>query len=71
VQRFDEAEHLLKTINPLRLNAEESSVVNYAWAEFYLLKNDGQKARKAYALVNTNHLMPPQIAWFETKLKAL
>ena len=71
VQRFDEAERLLKAINPLRLNAEESSVVNYAWAEFFLLKNDGQKARKAYALVNTNHLMPPQIVWFETKLKAL
>lgn len=71
MQRFDEAEKLLKSINPLRLNTSETSVVNYAWAELYLLRNDPQKARKSYALVNTNHLMPPQVAWFETKLKAL
>ncbi len=71
IQRFDEAERLLKSINPMRLNASEASVVNYAWAELYLLRNDIQKARKSYSLVNTNHLMPPQITWFETKLKAL
>ena len=71
MQRFDEAENLLKSINPLRLNASEASIVNYAWAELYLLRNETQKALKSYSLVNTNHLMPPQITWFETKLKAL
>ena len=69
--RLDEAEKLLKSVNPNRLKSSEASVFNYAWAELHLQRNDATKARNSYALVNTNYIMPPQVVWIESKLKAL
>lgn len=71
LERFTEAEKLLKSVNPSRLQASEASVANYAWAELQLAKKDVSGARKSYSLVNTNHLMPPQITWMESQLKKI
>jgi predicted Zn-dependent protease len=70
-KRPDEAEKILKAVNPNRLKTTEASVFNYAWAELHLQRNDGSKARKSYSLVNTNHIMPPQVTWMESRLKEL
>jgi predicted Zn-dependent protease len=68
-QRTQEAEAVLKSVQPDQLKPQENNDYRLAWFELYLQKKQWDLARKSAASVETNNLFASQRNWFEQALK--
>ena len=64
-QRVDEAESLLKTVNPDTLSSLEKTSVHLGWFEIYLRRKNYANARQASQQIERAHLFSPQLKWLE------
>ena len=64
-QRIDEAEALLKTVNPDTLSSLEKTSVHLGWLEIYLRRKNYSSARQASQHIEREYLFSPQLKWLE------
>ena len=70
-QRLDEAEKLLKSLNPAALNLNESAIANYGWFELHIRRGEKELARRRYPTVERSQLLAPQLDWMDAEFKKL
>lgn len=70
-QRLDEAEKLLKSLNPVALNLNEGAIANYGWFELHIRRGEKELARRRYPTVERSQLLPPQLDWMDAEFKEL
>ena len=70
-QRLDEAEKLLKSLNPAALNLNESAIADYGWFELHIRRGEKELARRRYPTVARSQLLPPQLDWMDAEFKKL
>jgi hypothetical protein len=69
--RQDEAEALLRKVNPVFMKDVEISMYYLNWFEVHLLKKQYELAAKDLSRINTNHLFSNQLEWLNQKQKEL
>ena len=70
-QRLDEAEKVLKSLNPVALNLNESAIANYSWFELHIRRGEKELARRRYPTVERSQLLQPQLDWMDAEFKKL
>ena len=69
--RLDEAENVLKSVNPARLNVNESAVVDYAWFELNIHRGNFAAAKKIYPTIQRTQFLQPQLDWLDAEYKKI
>ena len=67
-QRLDEAEDILRSLEPETLPAVEVSSASYARFEIEFLRKNFDRAQKASERIDRQFLFPPQIEWLDSTL---
>jgi len=70
-QRLDEAEKVLKSLNPVALNLNEGAIANYGWFELHIRRGEKELARRRYPTVERSQLLQPQLDWMDAEFKKL
>jgi len=70
-QRLDEAEKLLKSLNPAGLNLNEGAIANYGWFELHIRRGEKELARRRYPTIERSQLLQPQLDWMDAEFKKL
>lgn len=65
LQRFDEADALLRTLDPAVLNDVGRSLYYFGAFEVHVHRQEFEKAKQDLARINPAHLFPPQNQWIE------
>lgn len=69
--RLDEAEAILKALNPARLNVNEGAVVDYAWFELNIHRGNLAAARKIYPTIQRPQFLQPQLDWLDAEYRKI
>lgn len=70
-QRLDEAEKLLKSLNPAGLNLNEGAIANYGWFELHIRRGEKELARRLYPAIERSQLLQPQLDWMDAEFNKL
>ncbi len=70
-RRFDEAEAVLKTVDPARLSSSDLTMFHFAAFAVHAGRGELDRARQDSMQVNTNLLFSSQVRWLEQALLAL